>query len=298
MGGEAQIPVFDYSLENMKLGPKVREACEVHGCFLLRCNDSEMPRLTEEMFEGMKGLFDLPDDIKRRYTSSRPFNNYMCKDLYEGIGIDDAHLVESSKAFTRVFWPQGNPEFSSALNWMSSKLLQMNLAMLIVIFESYELGSYYESFAEKNTAVSRVMKYHAPASGAGVRAKAHTDLNALTILCQNDVQGLEIMSKDGVWSQVEIPQGCFVVLVGDTLKAWSNGRLHAVRHRVTISGSKDRYSCGVFTMVKEGVLVEAPKELVDNEHPIRYKPFIYTDFMSYFVESRNMEDALQVFAGI
>ncbi|CAM8970476.1 unnamed protein product [Rhodiola kirilowii] len=299
MGAEAQILVFDYSLENMKLGPKVREACEVHGCFLLRCNDSEMSKLTEEMFEGMKSLFDLPDAIKRRYTSSRPFNSYMGKDLYEGIGIDDAHLVESSKAFTRVFWPQGNSEFSCALNGMSSKLLQMNLAMLKVIFESYGVGSYYESFAEKNTAVvSRVMKYHVPLSGGGIEVRAHTDKNALTILCQNDVQGLEIMSKDGVWTQVVVPQGCFVVLVGDTLKAWSNGRLHAVRHKVTISGSKDRYSCGVFTTVKEGVLVEAPRELVDNEHPIRYKPFIYTDFMSYFVESMNMEDALEVFAGI
>ncbi|CAM8967442.1 unnamed protein product [Rhodiola kirilowii] len=133
------------------------------------------------------------------------------------------------------------------------------------------------------------MKYHVPPSGAGVGAKAHTDLNALTILCQNDVQGLEIMSKDGVWTKVEIPQGCFVVLVG-----MEQRRLHAARHRVTISGSKDRYSCGVFTTVKEGVLVEAPRELVDNEHPIRYKPFIYTDFMSYFVESMNMEDALEV----
>ncbi|CAM8961575.1 unnamed protein product [Rhodiola kirilowii] len=300
MGAEAQIPVFDYSLENMKLGPKVREACEVHGCFLLHCNDSEMRKLADEIFQGMKSLFDLPDDIKRRkYTSSMPFNSYMGKDLYEVFGIDDAHLVESSQAFTRVFWPQGNPEFSYVLNGMSSKLLLMNLAMLKVIFESYGVGSYYESFAENNIAVvSRLMKYHAPPSGVGITYKAHTDKNALTILCQNDVQGLEIMSKDGVWTQVEIPQGGFVVLVGDTLKAWSNGRLHAVRHRVTISGREDRYSCGVFTKVKEGVLVEAPKELVDNEHPIRYKPFVYTDFMSYYVESHNMEDALEVFAGI
>ncbi|CAM8879044.1 unnamed protein product [Rhodiola kirilowii] len=263
-----------------------------------------MPRLAEEIFQGMKSLFDLPDDIKRRrYTSSRPFNSYVGNDLYayESFGIEDVHLVESSQAFTDVFWPQGNLEFSCALNGMSAKLLQMILAMLKVIFESYGVGSYYESFAEKNTAVVyRVMKYHAPPSGVGIGAKPHTDKNALTILCQNDVQGLEIKSKDGVWTQVVLPQGCFIVLVGDTLKAWSNGRLHSVRHRVTMSGSKDRYSCGIFAKVKEGVLVEAAKELVDNKHPIRYKPFVYTDYMSYLVESEslNMEDALDFFAGI
>ncbi|CAM8879048.1 unnamed protein product [Rhodiola kirilowii] len=249
-------------------------------------------------FEGMKGLFDLPDDIKRRYTSSRPFNNYMCKDLYEGIGIDDAHLVESSKAFTRVFWPQGNPEFSSALNWMSSKLLQMNLAMLKVIFESYELGSYYESFAEKNTAVSRVMKYHAPASGAGVRAKAHTDLNALTILCQNDVQGLESCPrmefgpklrflKDALWSLL-------VTLSRHGATEIARGEAQSDHKREARTGTPAGFS----QWLRKECLLRLLKSLLTMSIPSATKPFIYTDFMSYFVESRNMEDALQVFAGI
>ncbi|CAM8961582.1 unnamed protein product [Rhodiola kirilowii] len=318
MGVEALIPIFEISLEDLKLGPnaanggcgenndmrtKIREACEVHGCFLLRCNESGTPSLAEEMFEGMRSLFDLPDDIKRRYISKRPYSSYLGKDpivpLQESFGIDDAHLVESSQAFTGVVWPQGNPEFCSALNGMSSIMLQLNLAMLKVIFESYGAGSCYESFAEKTSTVFRLMKYNVPLSGAaGMGLVPHTDKNALTILCQNDVQGLEIMSKDGVWTHLVVPHGCFFVVVGDVLKAWSNGRMHAVKHKVTISGNKDRYSCGLFTLPKEGVLVEVPKELVDNEHPILYKPFSYTDYVSYFVQSNNREDALEIYAGV
>ncbi|CAM8966187.1 unnamed protein product [Rhodiola kirilowii] len=316
MNAEAKIPIFDIFMEDLKLGPnggcgenndmmtKVREACEVHGCFLLRCNESDTRSLTEEMFEGMRSLFDLPDDIKRRYISSKPYSSYAGKNpvvpLLESFGIDDPHLDESSKAFTDVIWPQGNPEFCSALDGMTSRMLQLNLAMLKVIFESYGAGSSFESFAENtSSSLLRLMKYTVPPSGAvGMGLVPHTDKSALTILCQNDVQGLEIMSKDGVWTHVVVPHGCFLVVLGDTLKAWSNGRMHAVKHKVTMSGNKDRYSCGLFTLPNEGVVVEVHKELVDNEHPILYKPFNYTDYISYIVQSNNREDALEFYAGV
>uniref|UniRef100_A0A7N1A7U2 Fe2OG dioxygenase domain-containing protein n=1 Tax=Kalanchoe fedtschenkoi TaxID=63787 RepID=A0A7N1A7U2_KALFE len=141
------------------------------------------------------------------------------------------------------------------------------------------------------------MKYNVPPSGAAVGLVPHTDKNALTILCQNDVQGLEIMSKDGAWTHVVVPPGCFLVVVGDILKAWSNGRMHAVKHKVTISGTKDRYSCGLFTLPKEGALVEVPKELVDSSHPILYKPFSYADYVAYFM-SNVRDDALEMYAGV
>uniref|UniRef100_A0A7N1A6L3 Non-haem dioxygenase N-terminal domain-containing protein n=1 Tax=Kalanchoe fedtschenkoi TaxID=63787 RepID=A0A7N1A6L3_KALFE len=176
MGAEAQIPVIDFSLAALKLGvangasgddqiiqddvrTQVREACEVHGCFLLRCTESNAGSVTEDMFEGLRRLFDLPEDVKRRYQTARPYSSYKAKDpvvpLHESFGIDDAHLVESSQAFTRILWPQGNSQFCSALNGMSSRMLQLNLAMLKVIFESYQAGNRYESFAEKTCSVFR-----------------------------------------------------------------------------------------------------------------------------------------------
>ncbi|CAM8967434.1 unnamed protein product [Rhodiola kirilowii] len=100
------------------------------------------------MFEELRSLFGLPDNIKRRYVSSRPYCSYMGKEspvpLRESFGIDDANLVESSQAFTGVFWPNGNPEFCYALSGMSSRMLQLNLAVLKVIFESYGTGRCYD----------------------------------------------------------------------------------------------------------------------------------------------------------
>jgi len=80
-------------------------------------------------------------------------------------------------------------------------------------------------------------------------------------------------------------------------QAWSNGRLHAVTHRVMLRGEKERYSFGHFAMPKEEMDIEVPDELVDNQiHPLRYRPFNYGEYFNYFVS--NPIGALEVFAGI
>lgn len=54
-------------------------------------------------------------------------------------------------------------------------------------------------------------------------------------------------------------------------KGWCNGRLQCPRHRVMVRGHETRYSIGLFSGVK-GTIV-CPKELVDEEHPVLFKPF-------------------------
>ncbi|CAN1828108.1 Probable 2-oxoglutarate-dependent dioxygenase AOP1 (Fragment) [Linum perenne] len=81
------------------------------------------------------------------------------------------------------------------------------------------------------------------------------------------------------------------------VKAWSNGRLHAVRHRVVILGEKERYSWGMFLMPKEEATIEVPKEFVDKEHPLLYPPFNYAEYLSYFVNKLG-DDALEIYAGV
>ncbi|MED6181526.1 hypothetical protein PIB30_020096 [Stylosanthes scabra] len=164
------------------------------------------------------------------------------------------------------------------MNSMSAKLLELNYMILKMIQEGYDLPKHYitetEDMLTKGTVHFRLMKYKAPSNenkkegGDENGLVAHTDKNTLTILFQNDVQGLEVQTKSGKWIQLEIPHNAYVVI------AWSNGRLHAANHRVTMKGDKERYSVGVFTMPKDEAKIEVPPELVDaNTHPLRYKPF-------------------------
>ncbi|PON57955.1 Oxoglutarate/iron-dependent dioxygenase [Parasponia andersonii] len=179
-------------------------------------------------------------------------------------------------------------------------MLELCLVILRMITESLGMKKHYDSLVENTSSVLRLMKYRvAPPSSDSVQLGlvAHTDKSALTILCQNQVQGLELLTKQGNWIQVKLPEASFIVFVGDALKAWSNGRLHAATHRVMLKGDKERYSCGVFLVPKEEVTIEVPQELIDKDHPLLYRPFKFSDYFSYFV-SNITDDALELYAGL
>ncbi|KAJ9168377.1 hypothetical protein P3X46_019912 [Hevea brasiliensis] len=317
--GVAQIPLLDFSNEalGLEFGRKswrelcnqVREACETHGCFLLTY-EKITENLREDMFMGIKALFDLPQETKTKYVNPKPYRSYSGKSpvvpFYESFGLDNAQKLEAVEAFTNLMWPEGNTSFCETIHVVSSEMLELNFVLLKMIFESFGMENYYASHIQDSTSLFRVMRYIARPSGdsdtvddddKAIALRAHTDKNAITILCQNEVQGLEVQIKDGNWAQVMVPRDALVVIVGEALKVWSNGRLQAARHRVVVRGDKDRYSCGLFSMPKEETMIEVPSELVDKEHPLLYRPFIFADYISYYA-SKLSDDALEIFAGI
>lgn len=112
---------------------------------------------------------------------------------------------------------------SETINSMSSKLLEMNLMVLRMILESFGIvEKYYGSLVQNTSSTVRLMKYKVPPpsndGAAAIGLVPHTDKNLLTILFQNDVQGLDVLTKQGNWVQLHIPEGSFTVIVGDALK--------------------------------------------------------------------------------
>lgn len=113
--------------------------------------------------------------------------------------------------------------FSETLKSMSSKMFELSFLIMKMILEGYDLPKQYTSDIEDMMSAShfRVIKYKVPKSDKDCENALlpHTDKNALTILCQNEVQGLEILTKEtNKWVQLNIPKEGFVVFVGDILK--------------------------------------------------------------------------------
>ena len=100
----------------------------------------------------------------------------------------------------------------------------LELCFLIhkMIIEGFGLPENYASDVEMMNSSSnfRLIKYRVPPSDKRSEPSLvpHTDKNTLTILCQNDVQGLQVLTKQGNWIQLNIPRGAFVLIVGDLLK--------------------------------------------------------------------------------
>ncbi|XP_055814678.1 probable 2-oxoglutarate-dependent dioxygenase AOP1.2 [Solanum dulcamara] len=127
----------------------------------------------------------------------------------------------------------------------------------------------------KGTSIVSADENNKPAELGG-----HTDDNFLTFISQNQVNGLQI-NKNGERVDVNISLNSYVVLSGDSFKAWTNGRLHSPIHRVAMSEESDRFSIQLFLFTKPGHFINTPKELVDEEHPLLFKPYEMLDLSKY-----------------
>jgi isopenicillin N synthase-like dioxygenase len=75
---------------------------------------------------------------------------------------------------------------------------------------------------------------------------SHCDYEALTILCQDDVGGLQVMNHNREWIDATPIPGTFVVNIGEMMARWTNDIFCATPHRVINRSQRDRYSIPFF----------------------------------------------------
>lgn len=118
-----------------------------------------------------------------------------------------------------------------------------------------------------------------PAPGA-LRIAPHSDYGTLTILRADDAPGgLQVLMKDGTWSDVKMHPDSFVINIGDLLQRWTNDRWMSTVHRVInppldVAALRDtrRQSIAFFHNVNKEVTVSTIPSCIDAEHPQRYPP--------------------------
>ncbi|CAN0881913.1 Probable 2-oxoglutarate-dependent dioxygenase AOP1 [Linum grandiflorum] len=84
--------------------------------------------------------------------------------------------------------------------------------------------------------------------------------------------------------------------MGESFNAWTNGRLQCPYHRVMLRGDEARLSAALFSIPKQGFLVKAPQELVDEQHPLLFKPYDYIDYLHLRFKD-SAESPLHVYFG-
>ncbi|TYG87768.1 hypothetical protein ES288_A13G242300v1 [Gossypium darwinii] len=284
-----EFPVIEFRSSDLERGTngwyrlckKVREACEIFGCFEV-VYDTISTEVREEMFRLMKELVEVPVERKQKNTSPLPYHGWVgpCAQvslLYEGFGLGDNRVTKdlmSSPALTLTL-----TLLCDTIHTIGTQLEVLNKLILLMIIDSYGLAE--DSLKINYTTSMRMKKYMTPPPGEyEIGLFPHTDKPVSTIICEDQIPGLEIEVNDGRWIRLtNLSPSSFVFMVGDPLKAWSNGRLKSTNHRMMMSGNKDRFSIAAFIMLNEGTIIKTPKEFIDKEHPQLFKDF---DFMKFF----------------
>ncbi|KAK2631571.1 hypothetical protein EUGRSUZ_L02728 [Eucalyptus grandis] len=212
---------------------KLREAGEEWGCFRV-LNHGILEALMGEMKAVVRSLLDLPMEAKKKN---------------EGQVVEGSGHKEPTKA---------NPLYEC---W---GLDDMGSAQAVDVFCSQSLASPHQrsmglsSGLFENWACQLWMNKYSfiPESVGSAGAQLHTDEGFLAILQDDDtVSGLQMMDKSGSFVPIDPCSGTFLVILGDMAE---EGRAWA--------------SMGAFLLGPKQAAIEAPKELVDAEHPRLYGP--------------------------
>ncbi len=70
----------------------------------------------------------------------------------------------------------------------------------------------------------------------------HTDFGVLTVLCQDNVGGLQVKDLNGDWIHAPPIEGTLIVNVADLLARWTNGAYKSTLHRVVNTSGRERLS--------------------------------------------------------
>ncbi|PHU15209.1 hypothetical protein BC332_16414 [Capsicum chinense] len=173
---------------------------------------------------------------------------------------------------------------------MFSKIVaELDKKVVRMLFESYGITKNCESYIESTRYLLRHVNYDIPKTKeTSTVFPSHTDKTFTTILYPNQISGLEFQIRDGQWITLELPPSSFVVLAGEACRGWSNDRVLAPIHKVVldINGSETRSTIGLFTFIKDDKIIEVAEELVDEEHQLKFKPFVHSDLIKFFATER------------
>ncbi len=105
-----------------------------------------------------------------------------------------------------------------------------------------------------------------------VISEAHVDFGFMTLLAQNDADGLQAKMPDGEWIDIPPVDRHLVVNFGKLLERWTSGRIRATEHRV-LSPGRERFSLPFFYEPRVDAEIK-PLPLTDAE---QFAPFLYGD---------------------
>ncbi|XP_047306765.1 gibberellin 20 oxidase 1-D-like [Impatiens glandulifera] len=288
-----------------QIAKNIRAACLSHGIFQV-INHRVDSRLITDAHNQTNHFFNLPSNKKNR-VKKKPGTMWGFNGLYH-----DSFPTKSSSSWKETLTFGFNDEDSNSvvLDFFKSTGLGKDSERMGIVYQKYceemkELSLVimeilgmslgldplcYKKFFEDSRSIMRCNYYpacgklHDQAMGTG----PHCDPTSLTILHQDEVGGLEVFVNNK-WQPVLPRRDAFVINLGDTFTALSNGRYKSCLHRAVLNKDKDRVSLAFFVSPREDKVVSPPKDLVCRDRARKYPDFTWSDFL-YFTQYHHKPD--------
>ncbi len=226
--------------------------------FAIICDHGLSPALVDAAVARAKAFFALPEAVKQRYAvpggagqrGYTPFGRETAKgavvhDLKEfwhvGRELPGDHPL--SAVMPNNLWPTEVEGFRADVYGLYQALDRLGVQVLRAIASHLGLADdAFDDAVRDGDSILRLLHYPPVAPEAeGVRAEAHEDINAITLLLGAEEAGLELLDRDGRWLAINPPPGAIVCNIGDMLQRISNRVLPSTTHRVVNPAPERRH---------------------------------------------------------
>ena len=248
-----------------------------------------------------KAFFALPEEVKRKYLipgggGARGYTPF-------GIETAKGHKAHDLKEFWHVgrdlppghkfrdhmpdnLWPSEVHDFRTTFTELFATFDAAGLKVLKAIARYLKIDEdYFEDAVRDGNSVLRALHYppQNESTGEHIRAGAHEDINAITLLLGAEEAGLELLTRDGRWIPVSPKPGELVINIGDMLQRLTNGKLRSTTHRVVNPtpdrASKARYSMPFFLHFRSDFLIDPLKETIAAGEKPKWAPITANDYL-------------------
>ncbi|XP_020207251.1 gibberellin 20 oxidase 1 [Cajanus cajan] len=272
----------------------VGEACQKHGFFLM-VNHGIDANLISHAHGYMDDFFELPLSQKQRaqrkigehYGYASSFTSRFSSKLpwKETLSFQFSAEDNSSTLVKDYLCNTLGKEFEQFGKVYQNYCDAMsNLSLGIMELLGMNLGvgkEYFRELFEENNSIMR-LNYYPPCQKPDLTLGTgpHCDPTSLTILHQDQVGGFQVF-VDNEWHSISPNSNAFVVNIGDTFMALSNGRYKSCLHRAVVNSKTTRKSLAFFLCPKGDKVVSPPSELVDELTPRMYPDFTWPMLLEF-----------------
>lgn len=257
--------------------------------------------LLTELYKQVQAFFELPIESKLKYDDSDGGGQRG----YTGFGKE--HAKNSNAGDLKEFWHFGQwvedgdalkdyypankyvdeiPAFNSIGKDIYRALEGTGIQMLraIALFLN-QPEHYFDDKVHNGNSILRPIHYppiNAEPNGS-IRAGEHEDINLITLLVGASADGLEVLSRQGVYVGVTEVHDHIIVNVGDMLQRLTNDRLRSTTHRVVNPPREQwhlpRYSIPFFMHPRPEVSLACLDSCISEENHKKYDDCTAIEFL-------------------
>ena len=260
------IPAFsmhDIQLRDAETISQLKLALTSHGFFTIT-DHGIADEVLQSSYTLSKDFFSLREDVKNSYAhpekaGARGYTPYgketavgeTTPDLKEfwhhGPMIDDSYDSRISENILVSEIPGFNDQFDILFNQLN--MLGMKVLSAIAVILGKE-PNFFDAWALKGNSILRLIHYPPVEDSSNIlRARAHEDINLITLLVGAEESGLEVQNPEGNWIPIAAKSKSIVCNIGDMMQLVTRSQLKSTSHRVVdnnISSSASRYSMPFF----------------------------------------------------